>query len=118
MNNPDVPTDDTEPIVALQDNDQERAYFTGMAMGCFGCFGTVVLSVIGFVTGYSLVGLAHENQWFYTKEEFINSHGLSDAGLVAFGNLVLGGFIGAVLLPVAVVATLAFLRKYKNRRRK
>ena len=116
--NTDTPPDDTRLVPAPQGKTQEAAYVEGVATGCFGCFGLIMLAIIGFVAGCSLVGLAHENEWFYTQEEFKNRHGLSDAGLVAWGNVMTGGLIGAVLLPIAGAATYALLRSRKNRCRK
>ena len=114
--NTEMPPDDTRRVPAPQGETQESAYVEGVATGCVGCFGAVVLAIIGFVAGYSLVGLAHENEWFYAHEEFKSRHGLSDAGLVAWGNFMTGGLVGAVLLPIAGVATYALLRSHKKSR--
>jgi ABC-type Fe3+ transport system permease subunit len=115
--NTDMPPDDTRLVPAPQAKTPEAAYVEGVATGCFGCIGAVALAIIGFVAGCALVGVAHENEWFYTQEEFKNRHGLSDAGLRAWSNVMTGGLIGAVLFPIAGAATYALLRSHKNRGR-
>lgn len=112
-----MPPDDTRLVPAPQVKTPEAAYVEGVATGCFGCFGAVLLAIIGFVAGCALVDVAHENEWFYTQEEFKNRHGLSGAGLQAWSNVTTGGLVGAVLLPIAGAAMYAFLRSYKNRGR-
>lgn len=111
----DLKSDETPVVSGPHDKTQDATYVEGVAAGCFGCFGAVVLAIIGFVAGYALIGVAHEHEWFYTQEEFKNRHGLSNAGLVAFGNFMTGGFVGAVLLPVVGAAAYALLRSHKTR---
>jgi hypothetical protein len=110
----DIPPDDPQLVLARQGNTQESAYVEGVATGCFGCFGSVVLAIIGFVAGCTLISVAHEQEWFYTQEEFKNRHGSSDAGLMLWSNVMTGGLVGAELLPIAGVATYAFLRSGRN----
>ena len=112
--NADMPPDETRLVPAPKGKAQEAAYVEGVATGCFGCIGAVVLAIIGFVGGCAFVGTAHEHEWFYTQEEFKNRHGLSDAGLAASSNVMTGGLVGAFLLPIAGAATFAFLRSRKN----
>ncbi len=69
----------------------------------------IVLSVVGLVGGYSLAGMAHESEWFMTKAEFVERHGKSDAGWVAFGNFVSAGLAGAVILPVGGLIVFSLL---------
>lgn len=114
----DLPPDETPVVSAPPGKTQDDSFFEGVATGCFGCFGAVIFSIIGFVAGYALVGVAHEHEWFYTQEEFNTRHGLSDAGLRAFGNCMMGAFFGAVLLPVVGAYACAFLGIHKPRGRK
>ncbi len=113
--NTNTPPDDTRLVTAPQGKIQNGAYVEGVATGCLGCFGAVVLAILGFVSGCSLAGLAHEREWFYTQEEFKNGH--SEPALAAWVYMTMGGLAGAVLLPVAGAAAYAIFRSHKSRGR-
>ena len=59
-----VPPEEARVVPAPQGENQDAAYVEGVATGCLGCLSAVVLAILGFVTGYSLVGHAHEQEWF------------------------------------------------------
>jgi hypothetical protein len=115
--NSDMPPDDTRLVPSLQGGNPEAAYVEGVATGYFGCIGAVVLAILGFVARCALVCAAHDNEWFYTQEEFRKRHELSDAGLKAWSNMVTGRLFGAVLLPIAGAMAFTFLRSKTNRGR-
>lgn len=112
----DVPRD--QALSAPHVQDEGAAYSAGVAAGCLGCFGVVVLVILGFMMGCALVGMAHDHEWFYTQAEFKKRHGLSDAGLAAFSNMVNGGLLGAVLLPLGGAAAYGLVRTWRKRPRK